>query len=159
MRCRDCESHLTDGREAVLGESLKRELAAHLEKCPACRALRDDLKRLRASAPGLAAPPLPAALERRVRAFCHDEIGKLERQTEERRKRPALPAFFWPAFGALVALTAATILPGLKDLFLDGEWTSRTTLALVFVVQNVLTLLFAPVILLRRLDSGSLCRE
>jgi len=159
MRCRDCENHLTDGREAVLGESLKRELAAHLESCPACRALKDDLKRLRASASGLAAPPLPAALERRVRALCRDEIGKLERQEAERRKRPSLPAFFWPAFGALFVLTVATLLPGLSDFFRDGEWTSRTTLALVLVVQNVLTLLFAPIILLRRPDNGRLCGQ
>lgn len=156
MRCRDCESHLTNGRETVRGERLERDLEAHLERCPACRALRDDMASLRALAPGLAAPQLPAALERRVRALCHDEMRKLERRGAKKREA-GLPGFFWPAFGALLALTVAVLIPGLTDFIRGGSWTGRTTLAAVMIVQNFLMLLFAPLILVRRPENGAVC--
>ena len=157
MRCRDCESHLMDGREELLGEGLKRDLEAHLERCPSCRSLKNDLELLRTSVPGLAAPPLSPALEERVRVLCHDEIEKLERRAAKPSGAPALPGFFWPVVGAIFVLTFVALIPGLIDFFRDGTWTYRTTLALVLVVQNVLTLLFAPVILVRRPENGAEC--
>lgn len=159
MRCRDCESLLTDGREALAGVALKRAFEAHLGHCPACRALGDDLRLMRAAAPDLAPPPLPAALERRVRAVCHEEMAQRERGGATRREAASLPGFFWPVFGALLVLTAAALIPGLTDFIRGGSWTGRTTLALVLVIQNFLMLVTAPLVLVRRPENGAACGQ
>jgi hypothetical protein len=44
------------------------EIEAHLEACPGCRALLEDLRRLDAAVGAEAAPPVPAGLARRIRA-------------------------------------------------------------------------------------------
>lgn len=50
MRCRTAEKWLSDRLDGALGPRRSARLEAHLRSCPACRAGRDALERLRAEA-------------------------------------------------------------------------------------------------------------
>jgi anti-sigma factor RsiW len=159
MRCRNFESLLieTSGRNLEAAE--ERALAGHAAHCARCQARLVDWQNLKSALPGLAAPPLSAELEEKVRKLCQAEISRMPRPAAlpSFRKGPALPAFFWPAFGALVFLTVALLVPGIRALIRDGSWTFPAVLALVLVIQNGLTLLFAPLVLARRPENGTSC--
>lgn len=47
MRCRRAEKLLSDDLDGILGPARKARLESHLGACPACRAYRDGLARLR----------------------------------------------------------------------------------------------------------------
>ncbi len=133
-----------------------RDMAGHMASCSRCRLLTEEWMRLREAASGLAAPSLSPAVEDMVRRLCHSEIETLRTRAAAEASAPSLPRFFWPAFVALALLTVLALIPGLKDFLGDGNWTYRTTLAVILVVQNVLTLLFSPLLLVGKPGNGNL---
>ncbi|HEX9903045.1 MAG TPA: hypothetical protein VGB72_09315 [Acidobacteriota bacterium] len=159
MRCRDFESVLTETLGRNLEAEKERALADHADHCARCRARLASWQDLKSALPGLAAPSLSPELEEKVRSLCLAEIGRMPRPAalSPLRTGPALPAFFWPAFGTLVFLTVALLVPGLRDLIRDGSWTFTAVLAVALVIQNGLTLLFAPLVLARRPENGTSC--
>ncbi len=50
MRCAEAERRLSDGLDGTLAPRIEARLEAHLASCPSCRACRDGLVRLQASA-------------------------------------------------------------------------------------------------------------
>ena len=159
MRCRDFESLLieTSGRKSEAAE--EKALADHAAGCARCQARLVEWQNMKSVLPCLAAPRLRPELEEKVRNLCQAEICRISRPATvtSPAKGPALPAFFWPTFGALVFLTVALLVPGLRALIRDGSWTLPAILAVVLIVQNGLTLLFAPLLLARRPENGTSC--
>jgi anti-sigma factor RsiW len=159
MRCRDFESLLIEAWGRKLEAAEEMALADHAARCARCQVRLADWQKLRSVLPSLAAPRLSSELEEKVRNLCHAEISRKRRPAPvpSRRKDLALPAFFWPTFGTLVFLTVALLVPGLRALLRYGLWTFPAILAVVLVVQNGLTLLFAPLVLARRPKNGTSC--
>ena len=141
------------------GAAQEKALADHAARCARCRARMVEWRKVKSALPGLAAPGLSPELEEKVRSQCRAEISRKMRPAPipTGEKGPALPAFFWPVFGALLFLTVALLVPGLRALIHDGSWTFPAILALVLIVQNGLTLLFAPLLLARRPENGTTC--
>jgi anti-sigma factor RsiW len=159
MRCRDFESLLIEASRRSLEAVEERALADHAARCVRCQAWLAEWEKVKSLLPSLAAPQLSPELEEKVRNLCHAEISRKQQPTPvpSLAKGSALPAFFWPVFGALIFLTVALLVPGLRALVRDGSWTFPAVLALVLIVQNGLTLLFAPLLLARRPENGTSC--
>jgi hypothetical protein len=103
--------HLSDEDLAVLvpGEEPDREVAAHLEECPACRSRRAIFQRM------IALVSANERLPRRDESYGRDVWARLSPKLPAPR-RSAWPAFLSPsrlAFGAVLALVlVATFLAG-----------------------------------------------
>jgi anti-sigma factor RsiW len=147
----------TSGRRLEAAE--EKALADHTAGCARCQARLVEWQKVKSILPRLAAPRLRPELEEKVRNLCQAEIYRISRPATVTSpvKGPALPAFFWPTFGTLIFLTVALLVPGLRALIRDGSWTLPAILALVLIVQNGLTLLFAPLLLARRPENGTSC--
>ncbi|MGE0811891.1 MAG: anti-sigma factor [Vicinamibacterales bacterium] len=124
MECRDVRE-LVDAfvDEEVLVETT-RAIEAHLERCPACRAEVQDVRRLKArvrsavtEAPGLAVRE----------AFVSDVTARLRREAE----RASAPG----TRRAWLALAAAAVLAIGVALGL-GQWSSRSWIALVLAAAG-----------------------
>ncbi|MEZ5294306.1 MAG: zf-HC2 domain-containing protein [Vicinamibacterales bacterium] len=124
MECRDVRE-LLDAfvDEEVLVETT-RAIEAHLERCPACRAEVQDVRRLKARVrAAVTGAPALAARE----AFVSDVTARL-RGEAERAPSPG-------ARRAWLALAAAAVLAVGVALGL-GQWTSRSWMALVLAAAG-----------------------
>jgi tetratricopeptide (TPR) repeat protein len=57
MRCSDYKEAIQDLADGTLGPVRRAELQTHLDSCDACRALAEDLQKIRAAAPSLVVSP------------------------------------------------------------------------------------------------------
>src|SRR5262245_33111546 len=103
MACERNSERIQELIDGTLGAIRRRELEQHLEDCPACRALREDLERIRDAAAALPALPPPDGAWLQI-------AGRLR---HEGRLRDAAPAaargshrYAWLAIAATLALAA-----------------------------------------------------
>jgi len=106
MRCGETEKRISDDLDGALSPRRKARLEAHLGSCPACRAYRDGLVRLQASAgvPADRSPEYWAGFARRLEA-------KID--TVESGRAAAAPASAWRRWAwaapAVLVLAAAGV--------------------------------------------------
>ena len=62
---------------------------------------------------------------------------------------PGVPGFIWAAIGAVTVLTLGFLIPAIHKVIENQKLTFGAVLILVLVLQNTLTLFFAPVVLRR----------
>jgi hypothetical protein len=75
MSCEELLRRLAEWEDGVLPADFCRTLEAHLERCPPCAGLRDDLRRLSALCRQSSRPAMPADLRRRLRELLGSESG------------------------------------------------------------------------------------
>jgi anti-sigma factor RsiW len=97
MDCQAARDLLEDYRRGTLAPDRARAVEAHLDQCPACRALRAEADAIAALLRTLPRTPAPAALARQVRA-----LGPQRPRSAGRR------AWAWAA--AIAALAVAAVL-------------------------------------------------
>jgi hypothetical protein len=104
MRCAEAERRLSDGFDGTLAPRIKARLEAHLALCPSCRAYRDGLVRLHASAgrPAERSSEYWAGFESRLEEKL-DALGA----RREGEARPSFPAWRRRAFAAASVLVLA----------------------------------------------------
>ena len=96
-------------------------------------------------------PGLPPGLAERVRQAARAELAL---RSEARSARPdapgaGVPRLIWTAMGAIALLSVGFLIPAVQAFIQDQKLTAGASLALVLILQNALTLLFAPVVLRR----------
>ncbi|UCE07038.1 MAG: hypothetical protein JSW07_03090 [bacterium] len=152
MRCKQAEKLIIEVSQAKLDSDIKVELDAHVLNCQQCASFRENLQMIREGINKIKAPEPSKDLLERTGALCHSEIiGKSESFHPATIKTPK---FVWVAFGALLILTIAWAVPVLKEVVKSQIITRQAILIITIIVQNLIMLLFSPV-LLRRLKLKS----
>ena len=142
MRCQDMERLMLEKAEESSTPEERRALEAHLDSCPECAAFRDFRKSLKSAFEGGSVPRLAPGLAEKVRALCHSELGPRPAQREA-----DIPWAIWAAFGILTVITLGFLIPQILDFFSTKEFTPAMGLLLAILLQNAVTLFFAPVIM------------
>ncbi len=100
MRCQEARVLISARLDGELSQQEERELDTHLEGCPACRELTEDLSMLRLSLANLEDEPAPAGLASRV----------MEQIRAADKGKKAVPLFRRPRVRALACLAACAAL-------------------------------------------------
>jgi hypothetical protein len=118
-RSRDAIQELVDG---TLGPIRVAELEQHLDECPACRALADDLRRLRDTAASLDRPQPPDHVWLQIAGRLRQEgrVQDLPAATVRRR-----PQYHWPQYRWLAAAAALLLVVGASALYLIPRFTQQ----------------------------------
>jgi anti-sigma factor RsiW len=125
----------------------------HLAQCPACTALKEFWQNIRAGLEKAPKAGIPAPLESRVRSLCHAEISALragQTQPDLSSKSAPVPWTIWAALAVLTGLTLALLVGGIEQFSRTREVTRGVLLLLILVLQNGLTLFFAPLVMRRQ---------
>ena len=141
LSCRDIERLMLAGEDGELAAGERRLVEEHLEGCRLCRSFAADRDLIREEIAAVAWPALPDALDRRTR--------RALRQSEP-EARAAVPAWLLVAVAVVTIITGIWLAASLADVTPDMTLADLplTGLAAVFIIiQNALTLLFAPVVL------------
>jgi hypothetical protein len=107
MTCRDAAPLLSDYLDHTLADTLRPDVAAHLDTCASCRAVADDLVRIRAAARAMGPVTPPAHLWMEIAGRIRLEQGAAD------TARPARPAASarsetWQWLGLAAALLLVT---------------------------------------------------
>jgi hypothetical protein len=128
-------------------------LEEHAAQCAACSGLKEFWGNIRADIKKAPKAGLPESLESRVRSLCHAEIGAAQagrsRQDLSSEAVP-VPRPIWAALAVLTALTLTLLVGGIEEFSRSKEVTVEIVLLAALILQNGLTLFFAPVIMRRR---------
>ena len=154
MRCQNVERLILE--ERALGPEERAKVDAHLADCARCSDWRELWWALRERVSRMPKPELPSGLAERVRLAAHAEIlcrSRGEALLAREGTRPAVPGFIWAAFAAITVLSLGVFIPGVQDFAENQKLTLGPALALILIVQNALTLFFAPVVLRRERHS------
>ncbi len=150
MRCKQAEKLIIDASQVSLDPKIKSELDEHVLNCPKCASFNKNLMKIHREISELTAPkPSPEILEK-TRILCHDElIGRGEIYVFEKYlpKAISIPKFVWIAFGMLAILTGTWAVPVFKDVVNSQIMTRQAVLIITIIVQNLIMLLFSPVLL------------
>jgi predicted anti-sigma-YlaC factor YlaD len=140
--CGDIERLILDGEGRDLGPGKRALVEEHLGTCARCRGFAADRDLIRGEAGAAGWPALPDDLDRRTR--------RLLRENAAGPRPAAVPVWL------LAVLAVVTIVTGIGLAAALADVTPETTLAdlspaglaaVVIIIQNALTLLFAPVVL------------
>jgi anti-sigma factor RsiW len=148
MRCQDVERLILE--ENSLSAEDRAKVDAHLGDCLRCSDWREFWKAVHEQAAEPRTPGLPPGLAERVRQAARDELVlRSERQAAGARPQPGprVPGFIWAATAAVTFLTLGFLVPAAQVFIEDRKLTLGTAFALTLVLQNTLTLFFAPVVL------------
>jgi hypothetical protein len=150
MRCQNVERLIIDGREP--GPEERAKMDAHLARCARCSDLREFWPSVHERAAKRPAPELPSGLSEKVRLAAHAELVSRLRERADRERAPAgpgVPGLIWAAIGTVTALTLGFLIPAVHEVIENQKLTFGAALVLGLVLQNTLTLFFAPVVLRR----------
>lgn len=148
MKCKDVERLMLDfSREALDGDTIER-IKNHIDGCPKCAALEDDLKKIRISLQQMPFQTASKELFEQTRVRCH---AILSRPSKAKRKvlRPSVPKWIWAAFSILFGLTGVLMLPLATGIDLAQPLTFPKVAVIVLALQNLVMLFFSPVLLQR----------
>jgi len=152
MRCKQAEKLIIELSQTELDSDIKSELDTHVLNCAKCASFRENLQMIHQGIKKIKAPDPSQDLLEKTGAFCHSEIiGQAE---SFHRATIKTPKFVWVACGALLILTIAWAVPVLKEVVKSQIITRQAILIITIIVQNLIMLLFSPV-LLRRLKLKS----
>ena len=140
MRCQDAERLILES--GGLGPEERSKLDAHLARCTRCLDFREFWRTLQGRVSNTAPAGAPSGLAERVRRAAHAEL-------HSGAAGPAVPGFVWAALAALTILTVGILIPGVQEFVENQKLTVGTGLVLALILQNTLTLFFAPVVLRR----------
>jgi anti-sigma factor RsiW len=151
--CRDVERLILGSEDTELLPGERTLVEEHLRGCAQCRGFAADRNLIREEAAAVVWPALPGELDRRTR--------RVLRQIEP-EARATVPAWLLVAVAVVTIITGIWLAASLADVTPDMTLADLPLagLAAVFIIiQNALTLLFAPVVLrtfrARRGESGS----
>ncbi|OGD22473.1 MAG: hypothetical protein A2W03_02620 [Candidatus Aminicenantes bacterium RBG_16_63_16] len=151
MRCQDAERLILES--GGLGPEERSKLDTHLARCARCLDFREFWRALQGRVSFTAPAGAPSGLAERVRRAAHAELHSGlagEAWWAPADARPEVPGFVWAALAAITILTLGFLIPGVQDFVENQKLTLGTGLVLVLILQNTLTLFFAPVVLRRR---------
>ena len=123
---------------------------SHLSQCSKCSSFQERYNSLRSELLNLETPSPSEKLEQQTKALCFDELLKQDEVisfADQNIKENETPLTLWVAFIVLIGLTLIWAFPVLKDYVEDYVVTNHTIYLLMIVIQNILALMFAPILL------------
>ena len=141
MRCIQVENILIEGMPDQ-SAAIQAQVRAHLEHCPQCRRLAEDLQKLRREAASLAAISAPEAIVGSVLERCRSELRAGIQPFPAR-----VPVWVGACAGLLLVLTILWAYPVLEDFVTEESVNYSTGLVIALLVQNTIMLLFAPLVI------------
>lgn len=152
MRCKDFECLIIDSSESKLSQEERLALEQHISRCAACARFQEDLKNIRIRLKSSHLPGPSAELAEKTRLMCHAEMSSkhaMDSQLIPQSLRPSIPRFIWAALISLTVLTAILLIPLFRHLSLDQTLSFKATAGFALMMQNIVMLIFAPIVLRR----------
>ncbi len=156
MKCKDIESLIIASSGGLPDSKQLHSIQLHVEHCSKCSHLREEVESLRSLLQRRAEPNLPEDLDKKTYLQCLSEIHSLQNNKKKvnlQQQLQSIPIHMKVVFISLLVLTVIWIFPVFKDFGIAGEPLSVATIfGLFWIIQNVMMLLFAP-LLIRRYQS------
>lgn len=150
MTCKEIQRILMDQDELSERDDNNKLLTAHLENCPACQKFANDLRKIRLKIRDLNIMEPTQQLFETTLERCHQEIDRLNFPQATEHFNPdstKFPDIIWILLPLTIILTISWMIPGLKELILNQNFT-WTSIPILFVLfENFLMLLLAPLLL------------
>ena len=141
-RCRDVERLELEGEERILTAEERRVVEDHVRGCARCRSFASDRALIQGELASASWPEAPDELVARTR--------RRLRESGTATRPAAVPVWVFVSLGVVAIVTGLWLALSLADVTPDMTLSDLPIagLAAVFIiVQNALTLLFAPVVL------------
>ncbi len=156
MKCKDIERLVIASSDKLPDSKQLHAIHLHVEHCIKCSRLKEDIESLRSLLQQRPNLVLPKDLDKRTYQKCLSEIQSLQKNTQKvkfRQQMQSIPIYMKVVFISLLVLTVIWIFPVFQDFGIAGEPLSVATIfGLFWIIQNVMMLLFAP-LLIRRYQS------
>jgi anti-sigma factor RsiW len=153
MRCKDIERLIIESSDEDLSLEELSAIEKHIARCALCAHFQDDLEKIRMGVKTMPQPILPPDLAQKTRLRCQAEISRQPAAASKIAKlipSDPIPKYVWAALLPLILLTVLVLAPTLKEIRLDQTLTFASAAALTIIIQNAVTLLFAPILIRRR---------
>ena len=150
MKCKRVEKLIIEEIQSGLNAKLKSKFEAHLFQCTKCLSFKERYNSLRSGLLNLETPSPSEKLEEQTKALCFDELLKQDEIisfADQKSTANETPLTVWVAFIVLIGLTLIWAFPVLKDYVNDYVVTNHTIYLVMIVIQNILALMFAPILL------------
>jgi hypothetical protein len=138
MKCKDVEQVLLDCSPEDLSKEQIEEMQQHISHCAGCASLEEDLRKIRLHLQEIQFQMPSQEFLERTRELCHAQLDA-----------PTIPRYIWAALAALLVLTGVLMLPFAKELLQGQPFSFPLVSILVLIIQNLVMLLFAPVLIQR----------
>ena len=149
MKCKHIERLMIERSEGDFNEKELILLEEHVSRCSGCASLRDDLEKIRNDLKKLEVPLPSEELIRQTQLVCQSQMKKQQtihaKATRDVQYKP-IPTLIWAAIGILFFLTIILMVPLIKGLTSDLPLTFQTAILFVIMLQNAVTLCFAPIL-------------
>ena len=157
MKCKDIERKIIESSEGLQDSEPLNAIQLHVEHCPKCSHLKEDVESLRILLQRRAEPVLPEDLDKTTYQKCLSEIQSLQKNTQKvkfRQQMQSIPIHMKVAFISLLVVMGIWIFSFLKDFGSGGGETLSMPIifGLFLIIQNAMMLLFTP-LLIRRFRS------
>jgi len=144
MKCQDVEHILIETGQKGSGPEERSQIEEHLQDCPRCASLKDDLDTIRGALTHIPSASLPEELDTKTSHLCRERLGQIQKHKKERHAAP--PLAIWILFAFLLSLTAYLTIPLFKNLESEQSLSVQMIVILAIMIQNVVMLFFAPVL-------------
>ena len=156
MKCRHVEFYLLEIEESAFFETIKSEVQEHLKKCPHCVLFAEHLHKLRGYLKEIeTAQPSQEVIDKTVQA-CRAHLLTATPVLKAKREPFQIPKLIWVALAGLLTLTLIFLSPALLNKILEEPLPYPDSIAVIIVIQNIVTLFFAPILLKNKLGEGRL---
>jgi hypothetical protein len=147
MKCKQAELLIIDSNEKDFKEIVKLELENHIRSCHSCATFVKKINSIRTNPKRLINVEPSDSLIESTLELCHLEL-KQKDQIVTSLPRPKLttPNYIWATIIAIVTFSIIWFFPVLKKLIQENIISDHTIWFFVIIIQNIIMLLFAPII-------------
>lgn len=150
MKCKQVEQMLIEDNQNELDANTKSKFEKHLSHCSNCMGFKQTYNIVHSGLKNFETPSPSEELELQTKALCMEmlsEQNELILYEDQNDETITTPITVWIAFVALLVLTLMWVFPLLNDFIKNQEVTRYTFYLIMIVFQNILTLMFAPILL------------
>ncbi len=148
MKCQQAEKLIISLSE--LNEKERRELDNHLSQCPKCIKFKKQFEILHRKIGEEKFLTPSESLQQQTKMRCHQEMSSqsVAAGSTDGEKAPLeIPLFARITLTILIALLLSWGVPVLKDYIEKDVLTGETIYLFIMLIQNILALMFAPILL------------
>ncbi len=149
MKCKQVEKIIVEEFQSDLDKTIKLKLEDHLSGCSNCMSFKENYYSLRLRVKKIETPSPSEEVTEQTKTLCYDEFLRQKEIilfADQKRQENETPLMVWFAFLVLLGLTLIWAFPVLKDYVEEQLVTKHTIYLVMIVVQNILALIYAPVL-------------
>ena len=158
MKCKDIERLVIASSDRLLDSEQFHAIRSHVEHCDKCLRLKEEVESLRSLLYPRPSFVIPEELDKKTYQKCKSEIYALQKNKKKvnlQQQLQSIPIHMKIVFISLLVLTVIWIVPFFKDFGLEGEaLTLPAIFGLFLIAQNVVLLLFSPLLIRRFRSKG-----